>query len=165
MSFWHWFALGPEILLSAPPLAWEAIEVAREEIGNGEVGANNVNPYSDRDGPWCAAFVCWVYRVAATRLQVELPFEPTNGAKRLYRRFLSRGGQVLDPSRAMPGDLICWHRGKHGSWKGHVGLVESVDNAGCVHTIEGNVGRYPAKVRRFVHDLEYERLVGIARLA
>lgn len=52
---------------------------------------------------------------------------------------------------------MVWRRGLT---KGHIGVVESVDD-GLVHTIEGNVGGYPAKVRRLVHDVRKERLVAI----
>ncbi len=44
------------------------------------------------------------------------------------------------------------------------GIVELVESNGIIHTIEGNVGRYPSLVHRFQHDVEYERFVGFARI-
>ena len=148
-------------------IATRALEIAVDQIGLGELGENNRGKHvvrykngNDTGGAWCASFVSWCFEEAARQLGFELPFERSDGAKRLRKNVGRFGSFVKDPQ---PGDIICWHRGKNGSWQGHVGIVEKVKN-GIVYTIEGNVGRYPAKVKRFKHDTEYERLVGYARI-
>ena len=163
--FRRWFS--PEPALTTPSLAWAALEIARLEIGEGETGGiNNQVKYTRKGsrGSWCASFIGWCFVEAAKETGTELPFDLSPGAKRLYRNVGRAGSFHRSPMLAKPGDLICWDRGKAGSWQGHVGIVESVEDSGVVWTIEGNVGRVPATVRRFCHDTSYERLVGFARL-
>jgi len=151
-----------------------ALEIAIGEIGNGEVGGNNSGPHiakykgikddgdDDDDGAWCASFVSWCCLEAAKRLEIDLPFKTSHGAKRLLRNVIkSGGGRISDPK---PGDIVCWDRGRPGSWQGHIGFVENLKN-GILYTVEGNVGRFPSRVRKFQHDFDREtRLEGFARL-
>mgnify|MGYP003153781975 FL=1 len=153
-------------------LGLAALEVAIEEIGLGEEGGNNSGPHvakyklqeddgPDDDGAWCAAFISWCIEEACRRLGVEMPFKRSQGAKRLFKNAGNAGSFTSTPR---PGDLICWDRGTPGSWQGHIGIVEKIDGS-IVHTVEGNVGRYPSVVRRFMHDLDRQsRLEGFARL-
>ncbi len=155
-------------------LALEALKVAIEEIGHGEEGGNNSGPHvakyhgiqddhdPDDDGSWCSSFCSWAYEEAGRRLGVTLPFQRSGGAKRLFKNVVSTGKVVSNP---LPGDLVLWDRGLVGSWQGHIAIVEAVEN-GVLLTIEGNVGKYPAKVRRLSHDLgRQHRLEGFARIA
>ncbi len=154
------------------PLAAAALDVARREIGHGEEGGNNSGQFvaryhridddgdDDDDGSWCAAFVSYCFEEGAKALGIEMPFDRSGGAKRLYRNIGEAGSFPSDPA---PGDVICWDRGRRGSWKGHLALIERVSE-GIVYTIEGNVGSYPSKVRRFMHDLSREsRIEGFGR--
>ena len=103
--------------------------------------------------------------LTAGECAVELPFARTGGAKALFKRIRKAGTDLgKDLSLVQPGDVICWHRGKEGSWKGHIGIIEFVDDSGRVNCVEGNVGRFPAKVKQLIHDPSHERLVGYARL-
>ena len=149
------------------------LSVAIEELGNGEEDGNNSGPHvarykgivddgdPDDDGAWCASFLSYCAGVAADRLGIDLPFKKTGGAKRLLRSVSEAGMLVKTPA---PGDIVCWDRGAVGSWQGHVGIVEKVQN-GMLHTIEGNSGRFPAKVKRREHDLtDQPRLEGFARM-
>lgn len=156
--------------LPAPgPFALSMVYEATLEIGKGEEGANNsgavVHKYfsGHRDEPWCAAFVSWCARRAAARCHGKVPFVQSTSAKRLFRNILKTHGALLvkEPLR---GDIICWHRGKDGSWQGHIGIVASVGEDGLVRCVEGNVGKFPARVAIITHDLSHERVVGIARL-
>lgn len=153
--------------------AENALKIAIEELGLGEEGGNNSGPHvakyklieddgdPDDDGAWCAAFVSWCCEEACRRLDRGLPFKRSQGAKQLFKRIGMCGSFVTEPQ---PGDVVCWDRGKKGSWQGHIGFVEKVEG-GILHTVEGNVGAYPSKVRRFMHDLSREtRLEGFARL-
>ncbi len=162
-------AMGPP----TSDVAKEALDVAIENIGNGEEGGNNSGPFvemlkgkvwdgdNDDDGAWCADFVGWCIEQASDRLGVDMPIQRSGGAKRLFRNIKMAGSEVSNPQ---PGDVVCWDRGNPGSWMGHIGFVEKYED-GILHTVEGNVGRYPAKVRRFMHDvLKDTRLIGFARL-
>lgn len=146
------------------------VYVARKNLGGGETTANNSGRFIDLIGgksgeEWCAAFAGYCYQRAHELAGQPMPFARSLGAKRLTKNLAAVGVKFTDPTLALPGDLICWHR-KTGliSWQGHVGIVERVDPDGLVHTIEGNVGRYPSKVRRFVHDVSKERLFLFASL-
>ena len=153
-------------------LGLTALAVAVECLGEGEVGGNNSGPFvemllgkeydgdDDDDGAWCAAFVSHCFKEAAKLCKVELSFKTSFGAKRLFRN-VAKAGQLVDIP--VPGDIVCWDRGTPGSWQGHIGIVEKYED-GILHTIEGNTGRYPSKVRRLTHDLSKDkRLEGFAR--
>ena len=160
---------APEDVPSSPnTLEAEVLKVAISELGDGAIAGNNegrhvesyhrkiLAPGAPRKlGPWCAAFVSWCCEEAATRLGVELPFRRSGSAKRLAKNVAKASGVSImkKDTTPLPGDLIVFHRGSPLSWKGHIGIVECVQG-GMVHTIEGNVGAYPAKVRRHAHDIE-----------
>lgn len=153
------------------------VYVATHNIGYGESTANNQGKFLEiigvpKDGAeWCAYFASYCYRHAAelearegrglARTRVKIA-----GAKRLsdyVGKEMSGGGIFTDPTLARPGDLVIWHRGLLSlPWgKGHVGIVERVDPDGILHTIEGNTGRFPSKVKRLSHDVSKERLFRI----
>ena len=157
---------------AASPLGGAALAVAAANIGRGEEGGNNSGPFvemlhgkeydgdDDNDGAWCAAFVSWCFEKACAEMKKVMPFKRSGVAKVLWRR-IGEAGSFVDQPEA--GDVVCWDRGKRGSWQGHIGFVVKVED-GILHPIEGNVGRYPSKVRRFMHDLERQpRLEGFAR--
>lgn len=153
----------------------EVVRIARGNLGFGEVEGNNKGPLmrniGGKDGQeWCALFAGYCYR-KAHRVLAGVTLEwttidglrPVIGAKALVKGAWAAGAErFTDPKLAMFGDLICWHR-RTGpiSWQGHVGIVEEVRD-GLVHTIEGNVGAFPSKVKRLVHDVGKERLYGFA---
>jgi len=157
-------------------MASAALVIAIDAIGKGEDGGNNSGPFvemlhgkvwdgdDDDDGSWCASFVSWCSEQASDVLGGKMPFKRSGGAKALYKR-IGKAGRFLDDGELpQPGDVVCWDRGKPGSWQGHIGWVEGCTE-GILRTIEGNVGRYPARVRRLQHDLDASpRLIGFARL-
>lgn len=164
------FTIDPPTNLN--PFSIGVLMAAIEDLGKGEEGGNNSGPYvegilgkvfdgdDDNDGAWCAAAVShWIER-AALQEGVDLKFSLSFGAKALFRNIKNVGESVEEPQA---GDIVCWDRGDVGSWQGHIGVVERFDN-GILHTIEGNKGRFPSKVRRFRYDLSKEsRLEGFAR--
>ncbi len=154
-----------------------ALEIAVDDLGEGEDGANNRGPYirfirsvdgtgrgPKGAGAWCACFVSSCLVRAAGHLGYELPVKTTRSAQAIYKR-VSRVGSLSQEPRV--GDLICWRRTKEaGDWRGHVGIVEKVEGD-TVHAIEGNRGRYPSKVSRYTYSLKRERarkLLGFSRL-
>ncbi len=143
-----------------------ALEVALGELGQGETRGNNRGPRItvyrrglDVDAPWCAAFVSWCFEEAAERLLIEMPFERSHGAKRLFRIIARAGYRVETPAR---GDVVLWDRGAAGSWQGHVGIVSAVEG-NVFRSVEGNRGTFPSRVREYLHELGEGRLVGFAR--
>lgn len=159
------------------PLA--ALWVAKRNIGFGETTANNRGEFITALGGkptgsnWCALLVSYCYQRAFylrmySRPDKErgtpFPFKKSAGAKAVVKNMAKVGSFFTNPKLAQPGDLIAWHRGLPGAWTGHVGMVESVDEDGLVHTVEGNVGKFPAKVKRLIHDVSRERLYGFATL-
>ena len=158
-------------------LGMKALEVAISWIGEGEEGGNNSGEFveslhlkqfdgdDDDDGAWCAAFVSSCFEKACEELDIEMPFKRSGGAKLVMKR-IGKAGCFVSAPDIRPGDVVAWDRGAVGSWQGHVGIVERYDaSSGILHTIEGNVGRYPSKVRRFMHDMSKQtRLEGISRV-
>ena len=79
-------------------------------------------------GPWCAYFVSWAARQAGVPLG-----DSGQGFGRVDDVFAwaQKTGKALPAgSTPSPGDLIVWDE--------HIGVVESVDPDGTIHTIEGN---------------------------
>lgn len=154
----------------------EVVRVARGNLGYGEEEANNdgrlIRTIGGKPGhEWCALFAGYCYR----RAWDEVYGEPAEwcfrsngdlriGAKELIKAAWRAGAErFTDPGLARPGDLVCWHR-RTGpiSWKGHIGVVEVRFPDFRIGAIEGNVGKFPAKVKQLVHDVTKERLYGFA---
>lgn len=156
-------------------LAIRALYVMRKFIGQGETEGNNRGSFihytleghklSSPAPAWCAltcrrAYVlayegmfspvlsvnnpgppAWLYRDHARRI-------PEPGALRLVAGMGQAGRKFKDPKQAKPGDLGLMKR-PDGH---HVYMVEHVDG-NVVHSIEGNVGKFPAKVKRMTRDV------------
>ncbi len=159
--------VAPEPTLSLPEMA---LKVAIECIGEGEE-TNNAGAFirkisvDGKDGiMWCALFVSWCYEEAARRLGLEMPFNKHHRAKQVVEDIGKIGSLFKDPLLAQPGDLVSWHRGKGITRRGHIEIVEFVEPNGIVHTIAGNTGKVPAKVKRKKHDVSKERLFWFATL-
>jgi hypothetical protein len=163
-------------------LVEKALYVANANEGYGESSRNNHGPFIEAIGgvpgrEWCAIFVSYCYRQAAHLLGTDVPFdvwrrdlrgrpkflEPS--AKALVKKVGDAGRLFTDPTQARPGDLVCWSRGVTG-WQGHVGIVTHVFPAapGCIESMEGNVGAFPARVKTIKHNVTRERLWRFASL-
>ena len=80
-------------------------------------------------GPWCAYFVSWAAKQAGMPLGEQ---GQGFGSVSAVADWAQRTGRSLPAgTRPNPGDLIVWG-GEH------IGIVESVDADGSIHTIEGN---------------------------
>ena len=133
-------------------LALKVLRVARREINQREFGANNrgsaVQKYlkGKEALPWCAGFVSYCLQKSGAK------FNYTLRAK----DFLTYGIKVI---HVLPGDLAVFTR-KGG---GHIGIVEQVFKDYYI-SIEGNVGSYPAKVKRIKHFYNEKSFLGFRRL-
>jgi hypothetical protein len=123
---------------ASPGLA--AIEAARTQVGQAEMppGSNESPRIAEYRsavqgavvGPWCADFASWCAAQAGTPLGDN--GEGFQSVSALWS-WAESSGRAVPATSGTPeaGDLIVW-RGEH------VGLVESVDPDGTIHTIEGN---------------------------
>jgi hypothetical protein len=105
-------------------------------------------------GPWCAYFVSWAAQQAGAPLgesgQGFGSVSALAGWAQRTGRFMPAGAGVTPG----PGDLIVWG-GEH------VGMVESVDADGTIHTIEGNSSNM---VTRRTHGPGGDGATGFVRL-
>ncbi len=143
------------VLMTSNAHSGSIVEVARSQLGMGEIGGGNRGPVvkkytKGKEVAWCAGFVSWV-------------LENSGKGKSYILRARSywdmyRANRVKNPAS---GDIIVF---KRGNGKGHAGIVESV-NGTKITTIEGNVGKYPAKVKRISYQLgKIPNLIGFVRI-
>lgn len=123
---------------SSAPLAMVA--AARTQVGQSEMppGSNEsprITEYRSavagaEVGPWCADFASWSAAQAGIPLGENGEGFQSVGA---LWSWAEASGRAVPASTGQPeaGDLIVW-----GS--DHVGIIESVDSDGTIHTIEGN---------------------------
>jgi hypothetical protein len=115
------------------------LNLVRQEVGGKEEppGSNNgarISQYRQATagsgvGPWCAYFTSWAARNAGVPLG-----DSGQGFGRVddVYAWAQRTGKAIPAGSQppQPGDLIVWDE--------HIGVVESVDPDGSIHTIEGN---------------------------
>lgn len=158
--------------MSVTELLANVVLVAKKNRGYGETTANNKGPFIEAIGgkqgmEWCALFAGHCYRRAYQMLGETPPAwlyrrpgvaEP--GAARLFNGLAKAGWRFDEPNEVTPGDIVLWRRkGGH-----HIAIITKQDD-GIVHTLEGNVGRYPARVKPLAHDVTKEpHFVGFAGL-
>jgi hypothetical protein len=116
------------------------VDIARQEVGVSEQppGSNDsprIAQYRQATagsgvGPWCAYFVSWAARQAGVPLGDQ---GQGFGSVSQVWDWAQKAGKAYQPGTQapQPGDLILWG-GRH------IGMVESVDADGSIHTIEGN---------------------------
>jgi hypothetical protein len=130
---------------SAPAAGGTSAGQAMVNLARGEVGVSEQPPGSNDSpriaqfrkatagsgvGPWCAYFVSWAAREAGVPIG-----DSGQGFGRVddvYAWAQRTGKAIPNGSGVKPqqGDLIVWDE--------HIGMVESVDPDGTIHTIEGN---------------------------
>jgi surface antigen len=140
----------------------DLVNKAISQLGNGEKGGNNKGEYVQLynrglEASWCAGFVSYCLK--------EVGYDVIGynlSAKAIFNKARSLG--LIVDGEPKSGDLVCFWREKPTSWKGHIGIVEKVDEQ-YVHTIEGNVGKFPAKVKRFKYEKDnVPKLLGYVRI-
>jgi hypothetical protein len=116
------------------------LNLVRQEVGVKEEppGSNNgarISQYRQATagsgvGPWCAYFVSWAARSVGAPLGEQ---GQGFGSVEQVWDWAQRSGKAIPAGTQPPqtGDLIVWG-GRH------IGMVESVDPDGTIHTIEGN---------------------------
>jgi hypothetical protein len=122
------------------PAGMAALAAAKGEVGVAEQppGSNNsprIAQFRQATagsgvGPWCAYFVSWAARQAGAPIG-----DQGQGFGRVddVYAWAQRTGKAIpagDGAKPQPGDLIVWDE--------HIGIVESVDADGTIHTVEGN---------------------------
>lgn len=124
---------------TSTPAGQAIVKLVRGEVGQAEQppGSNDsprIAQYRQATagsgvGPWCAYFASWAARDAGVPLGDN--GQGFGSVADVYA-WAQRAGKALPAgSTPAPGDLIVW-----GSR--HIGIVESVDADGSIHTIEGN---------------------------
>lgn len=133
-------------------IAEKILITARGEIGNGEIGKNNSGEHVEKylqckeRRAWCAGFVSYVLKQSGVEVKYTLR----------AKTFLTYGKKIETPQS---GDISIWTR-KGG---GHVGIVEQVFNTHYI-TIEGNKGKFPAKVKRVKHLYNEKNFIEFRRI-
>ncbi|QEC46869.1 CHAP domain-containing protein [Baekduia soli] len=105
-------------------------------------------------GPWCAYFVSWAAQQAGTPLGEAGQGFGSVGAVASWAQRTGRWNPAGSGTPPQAGDLIVW--GGH-----HIGIVESVDPDGSIHTIEGNSSN---AVTRRTHGADGDGASGFVRL-
>ena len=117
---------GPTAMVQAA-----AAEVGQTEQPPGSNDSPRIAEYRSATagsgvGPWCAYFASWAARQAGIPLGEQ--GQGFGGVSAVWD-WAQRTGRTT--SQPAPGELVVW-----GSR--HIGIVESVDPNGTIHTIEGN---------------------------
>jgi hypothetical protein len=169
-------AAAPASFSLPEPFGMRVLEVLRAEEGLGEEGGNNAGPHVAKYkgvrawkpktdyGPWCASVISWAMMQCGF-LPEDFDIDPKiwdrkrHGARALYKLVRRLGAPIPGPEL---GALVCWPRGRAGSWEGHDGVVMEVARDGVFWTREGNRGGAPARNDVFKHTVG-EGELGFAR--
>jgi hypothetical protein len=156
--------MGLQVTLTAAELRSGALEIWHANLGYGETGKNNHGKFLIAIGAvrlpvnWCALFTGYGYRKTHENAGetppewlFRAPGVPEPGARRLcnamagVRSKTVYGVRWTSLDEALPGDMLLYDRPGPGC---HVaGLTYASE--GVAHTIEGNRGRFPARVREW----------------
>lgn len=141
-----------------------ALQAAQAEVGVAEQppGSNDaprIAQYRQSTagsgiGPWCAYFVSWAAQQAGAPLGEAGQGFGAVGAVAGWAQRTGRFTPAGAGARPNPGDLIVWGAR-------HIGIVESVDPDGAIHTIEGNSSN---AVTRRTHGADGDGATGYVRI-
>jgi hypothetical protein len=141
-----------------------ALALAQGEVGQAEQppGSNDSPRIADYRsstsgagiGPWCAYFVSWAAQGAGTPIGEAGQGFGSVSAVADWAQRTGRWNPAASGTPPQSGDLIVWG----GT---HIGIVESVDPDGKIHTIEGNSSN---AVTRRTHDAGGDGATGYVRL-
>lgn len=160
--------LGPDTAVSiagahlGTAVMLRALKVATRSIGNGEQLGNNKGPWLDyvrrhdgtglppKNGAWCASFVSWCFTQAVADMGAEglVPWASSRWVPGLRRKLAEAAFTNEVPE---PGAVMIFRRGLLRR-PGHTGICESYDpDEDTAVVIEGNVGPFPALVKRVTY--------------
>jgi len=141
-----------------------ALQAAQAEVGQAEQppGSNDSPRIADYRtatagsgiGPWCAYFVSYAAKQAGTPLGEAGQGFGSVSAVSAWAQRTGRWNPAASGTPPQAGDLVVWG-GEH------IGIVESVDADGKIHTIEGNSSN---AVTRRTHDAAGDGATGYVRL-
>ncbi|HET6508893.1 MAG TPA: CHAP domain-containing protein [Baekduia sp.] len=141
-----------------------ALAFAEQEVGQAEQppGSNDsprIAEYRTATagsgiGPWCAYFVSWAAKQAGAPLGEAGQGFGSVSAVASWAQRTGRWNPAASGQPPQAGDLIVWG-GQH------IGIVESVDADGKIHTVEGNSSNM---VTRRTHDASGDGATGYVRL-
>ena len=134
-------ATAPVGAVSGSGAGARMVAIASGEVGQAEQppGSNNsprIAQYRSATagnpgpGPWCAYFVSWAARQAGAPLGDQGQGFGSVDALYAWAQQSGRAYTAASGRTPQPGDLMVFHE--------HIGIVESVDANGQIHTIEGN---------------------------
>ena len=131
----------------AMSLVKKLIELARDEVGVREIGDTNcgkrVNEYkgatyldSTQGWPWCAAFICWLFREAMKGSSYSFK-RPTTASAWDFENWANDQDMSVRTKKPTGGDIVA---GDIIIFTfSHIGIaVSAPDKNGMVQTIEGN---------------------------
>lgn len=142
---------------STSALRKKILDIARGELGVRESEGKDQDPRireyrrsvigkaGDKPAWWCAYFVSWVFNQAGA------PIVDNNGAglSMAIGNWGKKTGRFSAPgSTPKPGDIVLFKNETSSNWANHIGIVESVDANGKIHTIEGNISDKVARATR-----------------
>jgi hypothetical protein len=148
--------------------AARVLDVARRELGTAESpNGSNRQKYGRAYGwdgvAWCAQFAWWVLTQAGDAALV-----PKTASTVVMRDWYRKRGQ-WHTGGAQPGDLVFFKFPGNSNPVNHVGLVEAVERAGTLITIEGNTAGTAAGDQRnggmVARKRRLSNVVGFARPA
>jgi hypothetical protein len=141
-----------------------ALQAAQAEVGQAEqppgsndsprIGQYRTSTAGSGIGPWCAYFVSYAAQQAGAPLGEAGQGFGSVSAVSAWAQRTGRWNPAASGTPPQAGDLIVWG-GEH------VGIVESVDPDGKIHTIEGNSSN---AVTRRTHDASGDGATGYVRL-
>jgi hypothetical protein len=141
-----------------------ALALAQGEVGQTEQppGSNDSPRIADYRastsgagiGPWCAYFVSWAAQGAGTPIGEAGQGFGSVSAVADWAQRTGRWNPAASGTPPQAGDMIVWG----GT---HIGIVESVDPDGKIHTIEGNSSN---AVTRRTHDAGGDGATGYVRI-
>ena len=160
----------PPTQQSSNKFADKLIALAKQEIGVEEVNGTNcgprVNEYKSatwldhtKSWPWCAAFICWLFREAMKGGTYSFKRPETAGAFDFENWARNQGSSIIlkKPHNGdiKPGDIVVFNFS-------HIGIaIGSPDSTGFVKTIEGNTDSAGSREGGAV--LEKRRKIGTIR--
>lgn len=155
---------SPAATGTAQTAGQRALAFAQQEIGQAEqppgsndsprIGEYRTATAGSGIGPWCAYFVSWAAKNAGAPLGEAGQGFGSVAAVSAWAQRTGRWNPAASGQPPQAGDLVVWG-GQH------IGIVESVDADGKIHTIEGNSSNM---VTRRTHDASGDGATGYVRL-